>query len=73
MMRDKNAFERVVILSGDGDFLPVLKYLREVAKKEVLVLSRGPRTAKEIKRFAGDKFINLISVNMRAKLERVNL
>ena len=73
MMRDKNAFERVVILSGDGDFLPVLKYLREVAKKEVLVLSRGPRTAKEIKRFAGDKFINLISVNMRENLERVDL
>jgi len=73
MMRDKSAFERVVILSGDGDFLPVLKHLREVAKKEVLVLSRGPRTAREIKRFAGDKFINLISVNMRAKLERVDL
>ena len=73
MMRDKNAFERVVILSGDGDFLPVLKHLREVEKKEVLVLARGPRTAKEIKRFAGDKFINLISVNMREKLERVGL
>ena len=73
MMRDKEAFERVLILSGDGDFLPVLKYLREVSKKEVLVLSRGPRTAREIKRFAGDKFINLISINMRAKLERVDL
>ena len=73
MMRDKNYFKRVVILSGDGDFLPVLKYLREVEKKEVLVVSRGPRTAKEIKQFAGDKFINLISVNMRARLERINL
>ncbi|MCI0542624.1 PfkB family carbohydrate kinase [bacterium] len=73
MMRDKGAFERVVILSGDGDFLPVLKHLREVAKKEVLVLARGPRTAREIKQFAGDKFINLISVNMREKLARVDL
>ncbi len=73
LMRDKNEFERVVVLSGDGDFLPVLKHLREVDKKEVLVMARGPRTAKEIKRFAGDKFINLISVNMRARLERVDL
>ncbi len=73
MMHYKNAFERVVILSGDGDFLPVLKHLREVAKKEVLVLSRGPRTAKEIRLFAGDKFMDLTSVNTRAKLERIGL
>jgi len=57
LMRDQNVFERVIILSGDGDFLPVLKFLR-ANKKEVLVLSRGPRTAKEIKRFAGDKFLD---------------
>lgn len=72
MMRDKDAFERAVVLSGDGDFLPVLKYLRDVAKKEVLVVSRGPRTAREIKRFAGDKFIDLISVNMKARLELID-
>ena len=53
----KNEFDRAIILSGDGDFLPVLKYLKEVGK-EVLILSRGPRTAKEIKRFAGDKFMD---------------
>jgi len=73
LMRDRSAFERVIILSGDGDFLPVLKYLRETDKKEVIVLAHGSRTAKEIRRFAGDKFINLISVNMRAKLERIDL
>jgi len=53
--------------------IPVLKHLREVAKKEVLVLSRGPRTAKEIKRFAGDKFMDLTNNNLREKLERVDL
>ncbi len=58
LMRDQNMFERVIILSGDGDFLPVLKHLRNVSKKEVLVLARAPRTAKEIKRFAGDKFMD---------------
>lgn len=43
------------MLSGDGDFLPVLKYLQEMGK-EVIVLGRGPRTAKEIKQFAGSNF-----------------
>jgi uncharacterized LabA/DUF88 family protein len=70
LMRDKDTFERVVFLSGDGDFLPVLKYLRNVADKEVIVLSRAERTAKEIKRFAGDKFINLASNNMKEKFGR---
>ncbi len=55
LMKERNAFDRVLILSGDGDFLPVLKFLR-VHKKEVLILARGPRTAREIKQFAGDKF-----------------
>lgn len=72
LMRDKILFDRVVILSGDGDFLPVLKHLREVDKKEVLILARSPRTAKEIRQFAGDKFINLASDNMKAKFERID-
>ncbi|HEY4508814.1 MAG TPA: NYN domain-containing protein [Candidatus Paceibacterota bacterium] len=55
LMREKNNFDRVIILSGDGDFLPVLKYLKKIGK-EVLILSRGPRTAKEIKQFAGSNF-----------------
>src|ERR1035437_6872029 len=71
LMRDKDAFERVIILSGDGDFLPVLKYLRNIANKEVFVLSRSSRTAKEIKQFAGNKFINLASDNMKANFERI--
>jgi uncharacterized LabA/DUF88 family protein len=57
LMRDKNVFDRAIILSGDGDFLPVLKHLRE-DKKEILVLARAPRTAKEIKKFAGNKFMD---------------
>lgn len=72
LMRDKDFFERVIILSGDGDFLPVLKHLREIDKKEIFVLSRASRTAKEIKRFAGNKFINLASNNMKAKFERID-
>lgn len=55
LMKEKDDFDRAVVLSGDGDFLPVLKYLKEI-RKEVVILARGPRTAKEIKQFAGSDF-----------------
>lgn len=55
LMREKEAFDRVVVLSGDGDFLPVLKHLKEI-KKEVIILGRGKRTAKEMRQFAGSNF-----------------
>jgi uncharacterized LabA/DUF88 family protein len=72
LMRDKDKFERVVILSGDGDFLPVLKHLRK-NKKEVLVLARAPRTAKEIKQFAGDKFMDFTYLRERLKRDKKDL
>ena len=65
-MREKDNFDRVVILSGDGDFLPVLKYLREVGK-EVIVLARGPRTAREIRQFAGGNFRDFTRLESRLK------
>jgi uncharacterized LabA/DUF88 family protein len=52
LMKEKDNFNKVVFMSGDGDFLPVLKYLKGIGK-EVIVLSRGPRTAREIRQFAG--------------------
>lgn len=70
LMRDQNVFERVLILSGDGDFLPVLKFLKE-NKKEVLVLARAERTAREMKRFAGDKFLDF--EYLRERLKRTDL
>ena len=56
LMKEKDRFKRAVILSGDGDFLPVLKYLRNEQKKKVIVLARGPRAAREIRQFAGSDF-----------------
>lgn len=70
LMRDHNTFERAMILSGDGDFLPVLKFLRK-NKKEVLILARGQRTAREMKRFAGDKFLDF--EYLRERLKRTDL
>ena len=55
MIKDINKYDEALILSGDGDFLPVLKYLKH-NKKKVTILARGPRTAREIKQFAGSNF-----------------
>ena len=70
LMRDRETYDRAVILSGDGDFLPVLKFLKGEGK-QVLILARAPRTAKEIKRFAGDKFMDF--EYLREKLRRTDL
>jgi len=55
LMKEKDNFDRVLILSGDGDFLPVLKYLKDQSK-QVVILARGSRTAREIRQFVGPNF-----------------
>ena len=55
IIKEINNFDRAIVLSGDGDFLPILKYLKEL-KKEIIILARGPRTAREIRQFAGGNF-----------------
>lgn len=59
LMREKGDFDTAIILSGDGDFLPVLKYLKDEGKN-VIILARGPRTAREIKQFAGSDFRDFV-------------
>lgn len=55
LMKEQENYDHAVVLSGDGDFLPVLKHLKANGKK-ITILSRGPRTAKEIRQFAGSDF-----------------
>ncbi|PJA40409.1 hypothetical protein CO178_02250 [candidate division WWE3 bacterium CG_4_9_14_3_um_filter_34_6] len=55
VMKEKDHFNKLVFLSGDGDFLPILKYIRNIGKS-VTILSRGERTAREIRQFAGNDF-----------------
>ena len=55
LMRYMSQYKKVVIMSGDGDFAPVLLYLKK-KHKEVHVLARGNRTAKEIRQLAGENF-----------------
>lgn len=66
LMKEKDNFDNVVILSGDGDFLPVLKYLKKTGKK-VTILARGERTAKEIKQFAGGDFRDFVKLEKEIK------
>ena len=33
-MKEIKSFDRAIILSGDGDFLPVLRYIREIEKEK---------------------------------------
>ncbi|MBU3979514.1 NYN domain-containing protein [Patescibacteria group bacterium] len=69
LMKEKDNFDRVVVLSGDGDFLPLLKHLKEIGK-EVIILARGPRTAKEIRQFAGSNFRDFVRLEKEIKYEK---
>ena len=68
LMRDRDQFEQVVVLSGDGDFLPVLKFLRS-QNRVVRIMARGLRTAREIKQFAGDKFLDFTRLQHRLAMD----
>lgn len=68
LMKEQGKFDRVLILSGDGDFLPVLKYLRKCGK-EVIVLARGRRTAREIRQFAGSRFTDFDYLKMLLRMK----
>jgi len=67
LMKEKENFDRVIVLSGDGDFLPVLKYLRSNGK-EVIILARGPRTARETQ-FAGSNFRDFVRLEKYVNFE----
>ncbi len=68
LMKERDNFDRAVFLSGDGDFLPVLKYLKQ-QEKEIIVLSRGPRTAREIRQFAGGNFRDFVRLEKHIRFE----
>lgn len=55
LVRYMEQYNGAVVMSGDGDFVSVLKYLKE-KKRKVTILSRGERSAKEIRQLAGKNF-----------------
>lgn len=68
LVKEEDNFNKAIILSGDGDFLPVLKYLKNQGK-EMIILSRGPRTAREIRQFAGSNFRDFEYLKYILKME----
>ena len=68
LMKEKEKFKRIILLSGDGDFLPVIKYLKNIGK-EVIILARGPRTAREIRMFAGSNFRDFVRLEKEIKYQ----
>lgn len=55
LMRLKDEYSGILVLSGDGDFAVVLKYLKEIGKN-ITILARSERTAREIKQLVGEDF-----------------
>lgn len=58
MLLLKDKYDRAIVLTGDGDFLPLFTYLKKEGK-EIIILAFSKRTAHEIKKFAAGKFIGL--------------
>jgi len=60
-------YQQAIILSGDGDFLPLYQYIQK-KKKRVVVIGSAKNTAREVRQFAGEQFMGL--ANLRGLLER---
>lgn len=69
MLLQARKYKRAIVLSGDGDFLPLFVYLQK-NNKQIIVISSPKRTAREIKEFSGENFISF--GNLRYFLERKN-
>ncbi|MBI2641373.1 NYN domain-containing protein [Candidatus Roizmanbacteria bacterium] len=55
LVRYMGEFQEALVLSGDGDFVKVLLYLQS-KKRNIYILARGERSAKEIRQLAGKNF-----------------
>ncbi|MEI6042574.1 MAG: NYN domain-containing protein [bacterium] len=59
VMKNIKLFDRAIVMSGDGDFLPLYKYMEQQGK-EVFIISRTSRTAKEVRlHLASIRFIEI--------------
>ena len=56
LMKEKDNFDRVIILSGDGDFFARVKILTKTWERGYNFVQGVPRTAREIRQFAGSNF-----------------
>ena len=68
-MDNLTRFDRLILLSGDGDFMPFLRILKR-EKKKIQVLSFNKGTAREIKKLVGGDWHNLEEDSYRKHLKR---
>lgn len=64
----KDKYTNAIVLSGDGDFLPLFEYLRDKEGKKIIIIAFSKKTSRDIKKFAKTNFIAL--ENQRYLLER---
>lgn len=62
-------YQRAIMLTGDGDFLPLIQYIVK-QKKEVIIIASPKSTAREVREFVKHSFINF--GNLRYFIERKN-
>lgn len=62
MIRMANIFKRAIFMTGDGDFLDPIKYLRDKRGKKITIIGAKDRTAMKLKRFAKSDFVDLASI-----------
>ena len=70
MMRYMSQYSEAVVLSGDGDFAPILEYLKR-KKKKIRVLARSERTAREMRELAGEDFVDFKSIREEVEADKV--
>ena len=68
LMKYLSKYSGVIVLSGDGDFVPVLNYLKH-KNRTVTILARSERTAKDIKKLAGSNFRDFHYLREKLKYE----
>lgn len=71
LMKYLGKYSGVIVLSGDGDFVPVLSYLKH-KNRTVTILARSERTAKDIKKLAGSNFRDFHYLREKLKYENNN-
>jgi len=67
-MANFNDYDKIILFSGDGDFLPFLRFLSD-SSKDVEVYSFKKSTAREIRDYMKGKWVNLGVKDYRDKLE----
>lgn len=61
MLLKMKEYQRALVLTGDGDFAPLLKYLIS-KKRRIIIISSPKSTAREIRQIAGDEHIDFGSL-----------